>query len=300
MQPNPALRALGLGPQDRAVIFHADDLGLCQAGVAAFEELVDFGIVSSGAVMVPCPWFPAMAAYAREHPGVDLGVHLDLNAEHDSLRWGPLSTRDPATGLLDAEGYFPRTPEAVQAQAAPEAVAAELEAQVARALAAGIDVTHVDTHMGTVAHPKFASAYAQVALQHALPLMLMRLDEPAWQAMGMPAEMAALAAHIVAQLEAQGLPLVDHVAMLPLDRPDDRVERAKAAIDALPPGITHFIIHPAKDTPELRALTSDWPSRAADYRAFTDDGLCAFVRAAGVHIIGYRALRDVLRVRGVA
>jgi hypothetical protein len=56
--------------------------------------------------MVPCPWFPQVAAYCREHPSVDLGVHLTLTSEWDSYRWGPISTRDPASGLIDDEGYF--------------------------------------------------------------------------------------------------------------------------------------------------------------------------------------------------
>jgi predicted glycoside hydrolase/deacetylase ChbG (UPF0249 family) len=153
MDPNPLLRALGFAETDRVAIVHADDIGMCQASVAAFAELADAGLVTSGAVMMPCGWAPAAAAWARAHPATDIGVHLTLTSEWDAYRWGPLSTRDPASGLLDADGYFPRTTAAVQA-ADPEAATRELEAQVARALAAGIDVTHVDTHMGAVNHPR--------------------------------------------------------------------------------------------------------------------------------------------------
>jgi len=283
MDPNPVLRKLGFADDDRVVIIHADDIGMCQATVAAFVDLVDFGLISSGAVMVPCPWFPQVAAWCRQRPLVDLGVHLTLTSEWDGYRWGPISTRDPASGLIDEEGYFQHRSGQVQEHGDAAAVQLELQMQVDRAVAAGIDVTHVDTHMGAVAQVKFVPAYVQLAIQRRLPMMILRL------------ETAAVAAQLVRQLEAQGLPLLDHLVGLPLDQPQDRVGLAKETFDALPPGLTHFIIHPARDTPELRAIASDWPSRVADYEAFTSRELRDAVRDSGVQVIGYRALRELMR-----
>jgi hypothetical protein len=91
------------------------------------------------------------------------------------------------------------------------------------------------------------------------------------------------------------MPLLDNLAHLPLDRPDERLEQAKRALGGLPSGVTHFLIHPSKDTPELRAITPDWPSRVADYETFRRDDLLAFLRQEGIQVIGYRALRDLLR-----
>ncbi|MEJ2208293.1 MAG: polysaccharide deacetylase family protein [Anaerolineae bacterium] len=296
MNPNPVLKRLGFADDDRVVILHADDVGMCQASLTAFAELVDFGLISSGAVMVPCPWFPAVVAYCQKHPGVDLGVHLTLTSEWDAYRWGPISTRDPASGLLDAEGYFHHRSEEAQESGDPAAVQAELEAQVGRALAAGIDVSHIDTHMGTVAHPKFMAGYVQLALQHRLPAMIPRLDEAGWHEMGMEDEMAALAAQFVAQMEAQGMPLLDGLVGLPLEEePGDRLAVAKEELGALPPGLTHFIFHPAVDTPELRAITPRWRSRVADYETFRSEELRAWMRDEGLHVVGYRALRALLR-----
>jgi hypothetical protein len=98
----------------------------------------------------------------------------------------------------------------------------------------------------------------------------------------------------VRRLEAKGMPLLDYAAMMPLDRPEDRVSLAKWMFDSLPPGVSHFVIHPAVDTPELRAITPDWPSRVADYQAFTSSELRDHVRDSGVQVIGYRELRDLL------
>src|SRR5881275_3142643 len=103
---NLTLKKLGYGADDRVVIIHADDIGMCQATLPALADLLDFGLVSSAAVMVPCPWFRAVVAFCAVYPAVDMGVHLTVNAEWESYRWGPLSTRDPATGLLDKQGYF--------------------------------------------------------------------------------------------------------------------------------------------------------------------------------------------------
>jgi predicted glycoside hydrolase/deacetylase ChbG (UPF0249 family) len=295
MDPNPVLRKLGFADDDRVVIIHTDDIGMCQATVSAFADLVDFGLVSSGAVMVPCPWFLQVAAYCRQHPLVDLGVHLTLTSEWDGYRWGPISTRDPASGLMDEGGYFHHRSEQVQKHGDAAAVQLELQMQVDRAVAAGIDVTHVDTHMGAVAQVEFIPAYVQLAIQHRLPMMILRLDEVGWREMGLDQETAAFATQLVRQLEAQGLPLLDHLVGLPLDRPEDRVALAMEAFDELPPGLTHFIIHPARDTPELRAIAPDWQSRVADYEAFTSRELRGAVRNSGVQVIGYRALRELMR-----
>ena len=181
-------------------------------------------------------------------------------------------------------------------QAAPAAVQAELAAQVTRALASGIDVTHIDTHMGTVAHPRFIPGYVQLAQQHDLPFLILRLDEAGWRATGFDDQIAAFAAQFVAQLEEQGVPMLDYLSQeLPLEQHEDRVEVAKRVFDSLPPGLTHFILHPACDTPELRAIAPDWRARVADYQAFTSPELRDYVGDTGIQVIGYRALRDVIR-----
>lgn len=290
MKPNPTLRRLGLAADDRAVIIHTDDIGMCHASLAAFADLTEFGLISSGATMVPCPWFPAVAAYCREHPTVDMGVHLTLNSEWATYRWGPVSTRDLASGLLDAEGCLWRSSEEVWAHADAEAGATEMAAQIERALAAGIAVTHIDTHMGTIAHPKFIHRYLQLARRHHLPAMIPRWDEAQWQANGYAPETAREAAAVVRILEAGGVALFDTITGLHLAQPDDRLAQAKAALGGLPPGLTHFIIHPSKDTPELRAITPDWRGRVADYETFMSEELAAFIRNSGLHVIGYRTL----------
>jgi chitin disaccharide deacetylase len=293
MKPNPVLRKIGLADQDRAVIIHIDDVGSCQAANAAYTDLVDFGLISSAAIMVPCPWFPQAAAYCRTNPKVDMGVHLTLNSEWDEYRWGPISTHDTATGLIDDEGYFYRRQPPVQEKADPEAVYIELKSQVDRALAVGIDPTHMDGHMGTIIHSKFIPIYVRLALEYRLPpSILVRGSEEAYRSIGIDGEMAVRA---INDLENQGVPLLDNIAGMPLDNPENRLETAKQIFGALPVGITHLYLHPCHDTPELRATMPDWRDRVGDYEVFLQEELRQFIKDQGIHIIGNRILRDLMR-----
>src|SRR5215217_2033355 len=244
MTPNPYLKKLGFSDTDRAVIIHTDDIGMCHASVQAFKDLWQFGTISSGAVMVPCPWFPAVAQMCRANPEIDMGVHATLNAEWESCRWGPISTRDPESGLLDADGYFNQWHQAVYDNANPEAVEREVKAQIKRALAAGIDVTHVDSHMGTIMNPKFIQSYIQAATSQLLPNMLPRLDARGVEVIGLSAEEIQRYEPVVQQLENMGVPMLDGMLFMPLHEPNGQMETAKDLFGNLPVGISHLVLHP--------------------------------------------------------
>jgi chitin disaccharide deacetylase len=294
MQPNPALRRLGFTDNDRVAIIHTDDIGMCQASVSAFADLWNFGLVSSGAVMVPCPWFPKAAEYARFHPQADLGVHITLTSEWQTYRWGPISTRDPLSGMIDDEGFFYHETQPAQEHGEPEYVSREIEAQVQRAFAMGMQPTHMDTHMGAVACPKLMRGYLQVALKHRLPPMIFRMEEAEWMARGLDSDTAGLAVMLSGYLESLGMPLLDHIFGLDLSSPDGRLEEAKDAFAGLQPGITHFILHPSKDTPELRDICPDWRGRVANYETFLSEELRTYIRSIGIQVIGYRRLQELM------
>lgn len=294
MNPNPVLKILGFSNDDRLVIIHTDDIGMCHASIQAYSELVGFRLISSGATMVPCSWFPQVVKFCRQNPKVDMGIHLTLTSEWNNYRWSPVSTHRIDSGMIDDEGYFYQTSDEIQSNGDPEAVQTELQTQLDRALSAGIEVTHLDTHMNAVAHPKFVNSYVQLAIQHRLPFLFPRQDEAGFRKLGMDAEIASIAANYVGYLEDQGIPLVDHAAGLELDKPFNRLDQAKQAMNELPSGITHFIIHPSIETPELMAITPDWQSRVADYQTFMDERLQQHIDNIGVQIIGYKTLKELL------
>ena len=104
-------------------------------------------MATSASLMVPAPWARDAAAGYR---GEDVGVHLTLNAEWDTYRWGPI-THSPS--LLDGDGGFPRTLEDLWDHADIEEVRKECRAQVERAIYWGFDVSHLDSHIGRAARP---------------------------------------------------------------------------------------------------------------------------------------------------
>ena len=294
---NPILHKLGFSPTDRVVVLHADDIGMCHATVLAYPGLLQAGLISSAATMVPCPWFNALGEVYRQHaghPGLDMGVHLTLTSEWTAYRWRPLSTTNPASGLLDDEGYFPHLAAPVHQLADEAAVRAELVAQIERALAAGIDVTHVDSHMLTLFHPRLARIYIDVARHYQVPPLLVRIPHGWLANMGYSAEEIDAADRLLVDAAEAGLPVFDFLAVLSLDEHENRLDEVTTLLNELPAGLSNILMHPAVDTPELRAIAPDWRCRVADYQLFTSDALRAALQASGVHVIGFRALRDAM------
>jgi predicted glycoside hydrolase/deacetylase ChbG (UPF0249 family) len=295
MTSNPLLNKLGYTNTDRLAIIHTDDIGMCHASVQAYKDLWEFGTISSGSVMVPCPWFPAAAQLCRENPEMDMGVHATLNSEWDNYRWSPISTKDHASGLIDAFGYFHQEREPVYEKASSEAVALEIDAQVELAIAAGIDVTHIDSHMGTITDSKFVQSYFQSAVGRMLPNMLPRASATGYESMGVRTDEFARFAPLLTQFESLGVPMLDGIASMPLYDARDHIGAAKKLFGQLPAGISHFILHPGIDTPELRAICSDWPSRVENYKAFMSDELKYFIQKEDIKMIGYREIRTAMR-----
>lgn len=295
MKPNPFLKKLGFSDDTRAVIIHTDDIGMCHASVQAFKDLWAFGTITSAATMVPCPWFPAVAEMCRENPEMDMGVHATLNAEWKSYRWVPVSDVGATSGLRDDAGYFHDDPDDTFRLASVEDVEQEVNEQIEKALKAGINITHVDSHMGAIMDPKFIQTYVQAASSRLLPNMLPRLSVKGIEMMGVGEEERVAYTPIMDALENMGVPMVDGIFSMPLEHGDDHIGVAKKLLDEVPVGITHFILHPSIDTPELRAIAPDWQARVANYNAFMSDELKKFIEGSDLKLIGYGAIRDAMR-----
>src|SRR5262245_22141367 len=188
---------------------------MCHGANRAYLELARAGAVTSGSVMVPCPWFPEIAEAAATDRNLDLGVHLTLTAEWAHYRWRPISTSSPASGLLDDDGYFPRNCLELRRRVVPEAAAVEMRAQLDRALAAGIDVTHIDPYMGAAFAPELFDAYLQLGRDYDLPVLLPRdLDSYLGVLKVGDLDRAPLVAAF-RRVESADLPVVDSFRMTP-------------------------------------------------------------------------------------
>jgi chitin disaccharide deacetylase len=268
---------LGYSPDDRLLIVNCDDLGVCHAANLGVYEALREGVATSATLMVPCPWARDAAARYR---GEDVGVHLTLNAEYDTYRWGPITH---APSLLDGDGGFPRTVAEVWDHADLDEVRRELRTQVERAILWGFDVSHLDSHMGTLQlRPEFFDVYLDLAVEFSLPLRLSGASSE--RAIGFP--FRRLAAE-------EGVVFPDHFIRV---RGVGSRRTLEKVVGDLRPGVTEVYLHPAVDSPELRALADDWSARVDDHDLLTNDrSLRTMLDRAGVERIGFRPLRDLQR-----
>ena len=286
---------LGYGPNERLLIVHADDYGMCRAANMGTEKCLEYGLVTSASAMAPCPWFSAAAAYAADHPDADIGLHVTLTSEWKHYRWGPVSGRAAVPGLVDPRGFLFRSVPEVAASASPEEVEREIRAQLQQAIALGFKPTHLDTHMGTVyARPGYIKAYVTVALEHKIPCMI---PGPTKYTLEMVKEMGLeYPTELAEQLSAQGMPLLDRlITDVPGKTYDERKQSCHEIIRGLEPGVTQIIIHPAIFGPELEAISGTAVHRDADVKVFTDDDTRKLIEAEGIKLVTWRELGRKLR-----
>lgn len=268
---------LGHPADARLVILNADDLGLCHASNTGTYDALRQGLCTSATLMVPCPW--ARAAVA-DHRGEDIGVHLTLNAEFDAYRWGPLTH---APSLLDGDGGFPRTVADLWDHADLDEVRRECRAQIERAILWGFDVSHLDSHMGALQlRPEFFDVYLDLAVEFALPIRLSGASTE--RAIGFPFRRLAAEEGVIAP---------DHFVYVGGVGSRRAIE---SAVFDLRPGVTEMYVHPATDSPEVRAIGTDWAARVDDLHLVCHDTrLRTMLERAGAVMIGYRELRELQR-----
>jgi chitin disaccharide deacetylase len=284
----------------RALVIHEDDVGMTHGSNVAFRELSERGVISSGSVMAPCPWFPETLEIAARNPSFDLGVHLTLNSEMRPMKWRPLTRPPKSAGLTDEYGYFWSDARSEWRHAEPEAVEAELRAQIDAAIAGGVDVTHLDAHCGAVMSPKFLPTYRRLGDDYDLPIVLMRRVEggnprpPGTQAMSREFEQAADAE------DALGDPVFDLLFETPWDRTAEAEGVYSEAIAGVPEGITFFAFHFSAPG-DLEAVEPESARyRTDEYALFSSGKIEPILAKYGVTLIGMREIRDRRRALRVA
>ena len=268
---------LGYAAETKLVILSCDDLGSCHAANVGVYTAIREGAATCASIMMPAPW--AQHAAGIYEPTDDIGVHLTLNAEHPTYRWGPLTH---APSLLSGEGGFPRDLDDLWEHADPDEVYRELTAQVSRAIAWGIDATHLAPHLTAITlRPEFFGIYLDVATEYQLPIRL-------------PSTVTAEQAGFpVRKLAAEaGVLFPDHFDHDWRAGSRDRVVRALAALE---PGVTELHVQPAIDTPEVRALTTNAEHWIDDLAFVTGEAVQTAIADSGAVLIGYRELRDSMR-----
>ena len=279
---------LGYARDAKLVIVHADDLGMTHSVNAASIKGLESGLVTSASMMVPCPWFPEMAEYAKTYPDADLGLHLTLTSERVFYRWGPVAPRDKVPSLMDSNGYFHLNwTDATHIDA--REVELELRAQIERALAMGVRPTHLDSHQYRLFEngKDIFQSVLRVAHEYKLPVFMVR-------------DWFAERPYLESSLSRDDL-VVDHtVTIEPGVAPEKWADFYTVALKNLQPGVTVFIIHLAFDDEEMRAATRErdtWGAawRQRDYNFFTSEGFRALVREQNIKLVTWRELAGVAK-----
>jgi predicted glycoside hydrolase/deacetylase ChbG (UPF0249 family) len=274
---------LGYPPGTKLLVVHADDLGETHSVNAAAIRALQGGTINSASMMVPCPWFPEIADYAKSHPDADFGLHLTLTSERVYYRWGPVAPADKVPSLVDLNGYFHHDWEDGQHINAKE-VEVELRAQIERALAMGVRPTHLDSHQYRLIMngKELFDTMLRVAHEYKLPVFVTRdwfADHPYLQASLGPSDV-----------------VLDHTVTIEPEIPPEKwAEFYLTALKNLKPGVTEFVIHPGFDDDELRAATrerSTWGSawRQRDYDFFTSDQFREILAQQKIKLITWREL----------
>lgn len=268
---------LGYGSADRLLILNCDDLGSSHSANLAIDDSIRNGIATSATLMVPCPW----AREAVEMCGdLDIGIHLTLTCEYPGYRWRALTG---AKSLHDADGFMPRTAAEVWQNAKLHEVEAECRAQIGQAKSWGVDITHLDAHMGTMQiNPAYYAIYLKLAAVYRLPLRMLsaKMDE-------------RLGFNCRASADKAGVLYPDDFAFQ-WGEPTEKL--LPKFLDKLEPGVSEFILHPVKDGEELRGYDkTEADIRVGDYAAAKNNALRDQIAAQGIKLISFRPMRNAMR-----
>ena len=254
------------------LIIRTDDAGMSHSVNMGLERLIASGLPISVSVMFPTPWYQETVEILKKNPQVSVGIHLTLNSEWKNYRWGPVLGRTAVPSLVDADGYFFASSEALhQNQPKLEEVERELRAQIDRALKSGLKIDYVDYHMGTVMkYPEFRDLTERLAREYRLG-MSYYFGEPSHD----PQYSAA---------------------------PPAKIDSLVAMINRLQPQFNVVVTHVGIDDAELGALldmntSSPLPdmskNRQGELDALTSPRFKAALKARNVRVITYRQLIEM-------
>jgi predicted glycoside hydrolase/deacetylase ChbG (UPF0249 family) len=286
--PKSLAEKLGYPPDARLLIVHADDVGVTHSVNAATIKALESGLVNSASIMVPCPWFPEIADFARSHPDADLGLHLTLTSERVYYRWSPVASKDKVSSLVDENGYFHHdwTP---TTRINPKEVELELRAQIDRAYAMGIRPTHLDSHQYRLIDngKELFEVAVRIARDYKLPLFVARdwfADRP----------------YLESSLSASDIVLDHTVTIAPTVPAAQWADFYKTALKNLQPGVTEFVIHLGYDNDELKAATRErdtWGAawRQRDFDFFTSQEFRDLLSKQNIKLITWHEIASVAK-----
>ncbi len=272
------------------LILHADDIGMCYEANQAAKDYLTAGRIQSAAMMVPCPWFNEIADWYKQHPEYDMGLHLAMNSEWKSYRWGPVAGKPNVPGMVDKDGYLWRGVLDTATHAKAEEIEAEIRAQVERAISRGIRPSHIDTHMGTLfARPDYTAAYLKVAQEYRIPAMVIEMTPGVvakFRKQGYP-----ITEQSIKVVSDYSLPKLDDFHAAPnADSYEEKKENFFELVRSMSPGINEVIFHPSIPTEGLKRITNSWQQRVWEAQMFSDPAMLAFFEREGIVFTNWKEI----------
>jgi predicted glycoside hydrolase/deacetylase ChbG (UPF0249 family) len=287
---------LGYPPDARLLIIHIDDFGVCSSASAATIKALETGVATCASVMVPCPGFEEAAEYCVNNPDADIGVHLTFTNEYADYNWGPVAPTEKVPSFVNDDGHFYSTTQEVWRHGSVEHIEIEMRAQIDKAIAAGMQPTHLDAHMGVLFGPKFIRTYLRVASEYKLPAMLPREYIYSEQSTGLETPYKFLQKVLILLLDATRQLMIERLYVGGLDEvtiPQD--EYYPWVIGDVVPGVNEVLVHVALDSGDVDLLGEKSWRRVEDFRIMTDPATRELVESKGVVLIGYRPILEMVR-----
>lgn len=279
---------LGYPGDSKLLIIHADDMGLAHSVNMACIRAFENKAITSGSIMVPCPWASEIIAYSKDHPGMDVGIHLTLTAEWDLYKWDGITASDQIPSLLDKNNYFYPSVEELGKAAKGTEVEKELRAQIDKAIASGVQPTHIDIHMGSVlANPELVKIYLKLSDIYHLPVLFPR-SYLSW----FPPDVAK-------SMESK-IFLIDNLFMLePKMITGKWIDAYKKGIETMKPGLNDMIVHLAIDNDEMQAISKGHDDYGSAWRQHDLDLISGtefkdLLKSNHIILIGWKQIRDLM------
>jgi chitin disaccharide deacetylase len=298
---------LGFPKGAKVLILHVDDAGMSFSSNKGAEEALTRGASTSVSVMMPCPWVPGFVLFLKSHPEIDAGLHLTLTSEWNEYRWGPLTGKKNAPGLVDSMGYLWPSVQEVVKHASADEMETEMTAQLEKARSMGFEPTHLDTHMGTVyGTADFLMRYIKIGIKSHIPVMLPGGADVLIQAQthlsdAFIVQMRALGK----QLWDAGLPVLDDLHntsydwVIPADivTDDNKLDAFKTAkyieaLKSLQPGLTMMIMHCTDPEPEFKYISNTGPTRKGDLLAMMNPAFKKALKDQGIILTTWREVKQ--------
>ncbi|MCC6459103.1 MAG: polysaccharide deacetylase family protein [Saprospiraceae bacterium] len=289
---NSLAERLGYPADTKLLILHADDLGVAHSeNQASFSALLA-GPVNSASIMVPCPWLPEVARFARAMPKLDLGLHLTLTSEWRDYKWSSTAPRDSVSSLVDSLGYFYDNCADMAKHARLGDIERELRAQIKKALAMGINPTHLDSHMGCLffnfERPEYLALYLRLGREFGIPAMISQ---------NMIDQFPEMLRKVVGPSDL----VVDNVlTATPEDFKGGMPAYYERTLRELKPGVNVLLMHLAYTGSEMQGVTvnhTDWGAewRQADFDYFNSEACRKTLEEMGIRLITWREVGKLMK-----